>query len=116
MRKVRPTNITNRLFSLAILFGLAALVLFTPVFESGLSGGQATFCLGFILLFGYYLAKLLEGFHLPAITSYIVVGIVCGPFVFNILSSDVVSRLQVFDDVALAIIALIAGGKRSCTS
>ena len=71
MRRARPTNIINRLFSLAILFGLAALVLLTPVFERGLSGGQATFCLGFILLFGYYLAKLLEGFHLPAITSYI---------------------------------------------
>ena len=111
MRRTRATNITNRLFSLAILFGLAALVLLTPVFDRGLSGGQATFCLGFILLFGYYLAKLLEGFHLPAITSYIVVGIICGPFAFNLLSTDVVNSLQVFDDIALAIIALIAGGE-----
>jgi Kef-type K+ transport system membrane component KefB len=109
--RTRPTNITNRVFSLAILFGLAAIVLLTPVFESGLSGGQATFCLGFILLFGYYLAKLLEGFHLPAITSYIIVGIVCGPYVINLLSSQVLNRLEVFDDVALAIIALIAGGE-----
>jgi Kef-type K+ transport system membrane component KefB len=92
-------------FSLAILFGLAALVLLTPVFESGLTGGQATFCLGFILLFGYYLA------NLPAITSYIIVGIVCGPYMLNLLSSHVLDRLQVFDDLALAIIALIAGGE-----
>jgi len=98
-------------FSLAILFGLAALVLLTPVFERGLTGGQATFCLGFILLFGYYLAKLLDGFHLPAITSYIIVGVVCGPFAINLLSAAVVESLQVFDDVALAIIALIAGGE-----
>jgi Kef-type K+ transport system membrane component KefB len=105
------TNVTNRLISLAILFGLAALVLLTPVFHRGLTGGQATFCLGFILLFGYYLAKLLENFHLPAITGYIVVGILCGPFVVNLLSADVVRSLQMFDDVALAIIALIAGGE-----
>jgi Kef-type K+ transport system membrane component KefB len=111
VRRTRATNITNRLFSLAILFGLAVLVLLTPVFDSGLTGGQATFCLGFILLFGYYLAKLLDGFQLPAITSYIVVGIVCGPFVINFLSADVVRSLQLFDDVALAIIALIAGGE-----
>jgi Kef-type K+ transport system membrane component KefB len=108
---MKATNISNRLFSLAILFGLAALVLLTPVFDRGLTGGQATFCLGFILLFGYYLAKLLDGFHLPAITSYIIVGIVCGPFAFNLLSGDVVRGLQIFDDVALAIIALIAGGE-----
>lgn len=111
MRRVKPTNVTNRLISLAILFGLAVLVLLTPVFDEGLTGGQATFCLGFILLFGYYLAKLLEGFRLPAITSYIIVGIVCGPFAFNLLSTEVVNSLQVFDDVALAIIALIAGGE-----
>jgi len=111
MRRRGATNITNRLLSLTILFGLAALVLLTPVFDRGLTGGQATFCLGFILLFGYYLAKLLEGFHLPAITSYIIVGIVCGPFAFNLLSTDVVESLQIFDDVALSIIALIAGGE-----
>lgn len=111
MRKARPTNVTNRVISLAILFGVAALVLRTPVFESGLTGGQATFCLGFILLFGHYLAKLLEGFRLPAITCYIVVGIVCGPFVVNLLSAGVVKSLQLFDDVALAIIALMAGGE-----
>jgi Kef-type K+ transport system membrane component KefB len=108
---VRATNIINRLVSLALLFGLAALVLLTPVFQRGVTGGQATFCLGFILLFGYYLAKLLEGFHLPTITSYIIVGIVCGPFAFNLLSAEVVKSLQLFDDVALSIIALIAGGE-----
>jgi Kef-type K+ transport system membrane component KefB len=111
MRRPKATNVTNRLLSLAILFGLAALVLLTPVFDRGITGGQATFCLGFILLFGYYLAKLLEGFHLPAITSYIIVGIVCGPFAVNLLSADVVQSLQLFDDVALAIIALMAGGE-----
>lgn len=111
MRRIRATNVSNRLFSLAILFALAALVLLTPVFDRGLTGGQVTFCLGFILLFGYYLAKLLEGFQLPVITSYIIVGILCGPFAVNLLSADVVKGLQLFDDVALAIIALIAGGE-----
>jgi Kef-type K+ transport system membrane component KefB len=111
MRRIKATNITNRLVSLTLLFGLAALVLLSPVADRGVSGGQSAFCLGFILLFGYYLAKLLEGFHLPAITSYIIVGILCGPFVVNLLSDDVVKSLQMFDDVALAIIALIAGGE-----
>jgi Kef-type K+ transport system membrane component KefB len=111
MRRYGATNLTNRIMSLVLLLGLAALVLLTPVFSRGLSGGQSTFCLGFILLFGYYLAKLLEGFRLPTITSYIIAGIICGPFVLNLLSPGVVDSLQLFDDVALSIIALIAGGE-----
>ncbi len=107
MRRYGATNLINRIFSLVLLLGLAALVLLTPVFSRGLSDGQSTFCLGFILLFGYYLAKLLEGFRLPSITSYIIAGIICGPFVLNLLSPAVVDSLQLFDDVALSIIALI---------
>jgi Kef-type K+ transport system membrane component KefB len=111
MRRYGATNVVNRIVSLVLLLGLAALVLLTPVFDRGVSGGQATFCLGFILLFGYYLAKLLDGFRLPTITGYIVAGILSGPFVLNLLSPDIVTSLRLFDDLALSIIALIAGGE-----
>ncbi len=48
---------------------------------------------------------------MPAITSYILVGVLCGPFFLNLLSHEVIGSLQRLDDVALAIIALIAGGE-----
>jgi Kef-type K+ transport system membrane component KefB len=105
------TRLTNRAVSLAVLLGLASLVLLTPLSSRGEPGAQATFCLGFILLFGYYLARILDGLRLPSITSYILVGILCGPYLLNLLSLPVVASLERLDDVALAIIALIAGGE-----
>jgi Kef-type K+ transport system membrane component KefB len=108
---MRRSNLTNRVVSAVVLLGLAALVLLTPLGSEGSLRGRATFCLGFILLFGYYLAQILDRLRLPSITSYILVGLVCGPFVLNLLSSEVVASLGRLDDVALAIIALIAGGE-----
>ncbi len=104
-------HLTNKLLSLLIILGLAAVVLATPLSTRGLVGGEATFCLGFILLFGYYLANLLKRFHVPAISGYILAGIFAGPFGIDLLSKEVVRDLQLFDDAALAIIALIAGGE-----
>jgi len=53
---MKATFLINRLLSLGILVAVVALVLLTPLSDRGVIGGQATFCLGFILLFGYYLA------------------------------------------------------------
>jgi Kef-type K+ transport system membrane component KefB len=109
---VKTAYLTNRLVSLAVLLALASLVLHSPFFAGrGVEGAQVTFCLGFVLLFGYYLARVLDALKLPSITSYILVGVLCGPFALDLLSRDVVARLGRLDDVALAIIALIAGGE-----
>jgi len=108
---MRAAGLTNRLVSLGVLLLLAAFVLLTPLGARGVTGGQATFCLGFILLFGYYLARVLDRFRLPSITSYILVGLLCGPFGLDLLSRDAMAGLDRLEDVALAIIALIAGGE-----
>ena len=101
----------GRLLSIAVLVTLAALVVFTPIAGRGASGDEATFCLGFILIFAFFLSRTLKGVALPEISGYILAGVLCGPYALNILSHDVVRSLQTFDDVALAIIALIAGGE-----
>ncbi|MFH1754887.1 MAG: cation:proton antiporter [Candidatus Latescibacterota bacterium] len=101
----------NKIAPLTILIGLSAVVLLTPLSRRGVAGGEAPFCLGFILLFGYYLANLLKGLRLPSISAYIAAGMLAGPYAINLLSQEVVQSLQLFDDAALAIIALIAGGE-----
>lgn len=108
---MRPHLTIGRILPITVLAILAASVLLTPIASRGVSGEEATFCLGFILIFAFYLAKILRHARLPEISGYIIAGVVCGPYVFNILSPDVVRSLQIFDDVALAIIAFIAGGE-----
>ena len=102
---------SGRLVPLAVLVALAALVVLSPIARRGITGEEATFCLGFILIFAFFVARALKGAQLPEISGYILAGVLCGPYLMNILSLEVVRRLQIFDDVALAIIALIAGGE-----
>lgn len=108
---MKPAYLSSRAFSLGILMLLAAFVLLTPIGATGGLRAEATFCLGFVMLFGYYVARILEAFKLPSITSYILVGVLCGPWGIPLLSSEVIDSLRSLDDVALSIIALIAGGE-----
>jgi len=104
-------DLLRRLISLFVLLALAVLIIRGPLAGRGVTGGVVTFCLGVVLLFGYYLAKILASAKFPLITGYIIVGILCGPFVLNILSHETLASLQRLDNVALALIALIAGGE-----
>ena len=108
---MRRQQVPGRILPIGVLAALAGLVVLTPISSRGVSGDEATFCLGFLLIFAFFLARALATLRLPEITGYIVAGVLCGPFVLNILSTDVVRSLQIFDDVALSIIALIAGGE-----
>ena len=102
---------SRRIVPIVVLLTLAMLVTLTPIAQRGVAGEEATFCLGFMLIFAFFLAKVLGSFALPEISGYIIAGVLCGPYAMNILSEDVVHSLQALDDVALAIIALIAGGE-----
>jgi len=64
---------------------------------------------GFVVLAAYVLADLVGLAGIPRVTGYILAGVALGPQVADILSSSVVGDLQVFNTLALALIALEAG-------
>ena len=72
---------------------------------------RATVSLGFILIVGYLLGRLVAPLRLPRITGYILAGILCGPYTFGFLTESVVGQLQLVDELALALIAFTAGGE-----
>lgn len=71
----------------------------------------------FFLIFGvgllaaFSLGSLLNELGLPKITSYLLLGIIYGPYLFNFFSFEIVERLQFIDNIALSIIAFVAGGE-----
>ena len=69
--------------------------------------GMAGF--GFIVLVAFTLAELAERLHLPHVTGYILAGLVIGPPVSGLVSSEIVHDLKLFDDLAKALIAMEAG-------
>ncbi|MBX2796551.1 MAG: cation:proton antiporter [Myxococcales bacterium] len=85
--------------------------------------------LGFVILATYTIGELAEEIGLPHITGYLLAGVVMGPSVAEflhealpgvslpspldegILSHDIVGQLSLLNDLALALIALTAGGE-----
>jgi Kef-type K+ transport system membrane component KefB len=65
--------------------------------------------IGFVLLASFTAAELGSALRLPRVTGYIVAGILLGPAVADILSTEVVEQMTMFNTLALGLIAIGAG-------
>ena len=65
--------------------------------------------LGITLIAAYLAGALLERFGLPKVTGYLLFGLVCGPYLLNIINRPMARELQLFNGLAVALIAFIAG-------
>lgn len=69
------------------------------------------FSLGIILVAGYLLGKGAELIRLPAITGYIIAGIILGNSVTGIIHIELSEPLKIVTEIALGLIALTIGGE-----
>jgi Kef-type K+ transport system membrane component KefB len=98
----------RRFLALAITVGAVSLVVFHG--GSDLSTGRATaLALGFALIAAALAGALFEKIHLPRVSGYLVFGLVCGPYLANIITRPMARDLQIVNGLAIALIALIAG-------
>lgn len=67
----------------------------------------ATF--GLICLAAYVIGRAFKKVKLPAITGYLVVGALAGPFVLGVIETEATTRLRFVDEISLAVIAMVAG-------
>ncbi|RMG50289.1 MAG: cation:proton antiporter [Acidobacteria bacterium] len=106
----------RQIIILALLFFITYALQFLQWGSESELNPKSMASLGFILLAAYVAGGFFARFKLPKISGYIVTGIVCGPYVINLLSKGVVSDLRVLDDLALGLIALTAGGELKLTA
>jgi len=98
----------RRLLALLLLLALAATV-------RGLAAGEAAetrstgLALGFALLAAALTGSLFERLRLPRVSGYLVFGLVCGPYLADIISRPMARGLQTVNGLAITLIALIAG-------
>ncbi len=71
----------------------------------------ATLALGFLLLAAYLAGLLARRFSLPKITGYLLVGTLAGPAGFHFVTSRDIGQLRLVGEIAVALIALAAGGE-----
>jgi len=96
---------------LGIVFLLMLLLKNSALLPFSNSDQSTSLALGFILVFAYLVGNNLKRLNLPQITGFIIAGILCGPYILNFVSESDVKNLQLFDGLALSLIALTAGGE-----
>jgi Kef-type K+ transport system membrane component KefB len=99
-----------RLLLVLILGGLMqAARSFAP--DTAVGGGAAGTALacGYLLLSAFLMGSIFKSLRLPRLTGYLATGILVGPNVLNLVGQPMVSNLQIFNGVAIALIALTAG-------
>lgn len=69
------------------------------------------FYISVILLAGMAIAKILGYFKFPNVTGYLIAGILIGPSISGIVSSEVIDSLRIVSDVALGFIAYSIGSQ-----
>jgi len=98
----------RRLLALLLLLVLTATV-------RGVASGEAAetrstgLALGFALLAAALAGSLFEHLRLPRVSGYLVFGLMCGPYVADIISRPMARGLQIVNGLAVTLIALIAG-------
>jgi Kef-type K+ transport system membrane component KefB len=97
----------RRVVALLLLVATATLV--TRYGGSGNDPRSIGFAFGFALIAAALAGDLFERIRLPRITGYLVFGVVCGPFVANIISRPMARELTIVNGLAIALIAFMAG-------
>lgn len=96
----------RRLIALILLLLTAALL---TSYGGGDESHAVAFAFGFALIAAALAGDLFERIKLPRITGYLLFGMVCGPYVFNIISRPMARELRLVNGLAIALIAFIAG-------
>lgn len=93
----------------ALLLVVAALAL-VRVF-TGEDAGRPTMALaiGFSLIAALMLGEAAERLRMPRLSGYLIFGLLCGPYVLNLITAQMARELQFVNGLAIALIALIAG-------
>jgi Kef-type K+ transport system membrane component KefB len=90
---------------------VAIAVIVKNLIPEGLLDNTTTYALGIVMLTGYMAGKITRKIDIPAITGYILAGILVGPYVLQVITPGNVKDLQMLNGLALSLIALTAGGE-----
>ena len=99
----------RRVFTLILLY--AGMQLIIPLDTRHGPGSTALLIFGFLVLAAYTSGELATLVRLPKITGYLVAGLLFGPAVMGIVTTESVTELEPVSRLAVAIIAFLAGAE-----
>jgi Kef-type K+ transport system membrane component KefB len=97
----------HRLGALAIAILIAVVVVSAGAGDAPLR--PTALALGFALIAAAIAGDLFERTKLPRVTGYLLFGMICGPYLANIITRPMARELQLINGLAVVLIAFIAG-------
>jgi Kef-type K+ transport system membrane component KefB len=94
----------KRAIALVLIVGAVLLVR-----SEGAGIRTAALAIGFALIAAALVGDLFEHIRLPRVSGYLIFGMVCGPYLADIISRSMARELQVVNGLAIALIAFMAG-------
>lgn len=98
----------RRSIILLLVFGLVQLM--RPLGSSGY-GAEALLTFGFLILAAYTVGEIAHSLHGPKIVGYMLAGTLFGPEALHAISMASLERLAPISDLAIALIAFLAGAE-----
>ena len=98
----------RRLLALALTIGVVWYVVAGTIADPA-APRLTALALGFSLIAAALSGALLERFGLPRVTGYLLFGMICGPYLLNIITRPMARELQLINGLAVVLIAFIAG-------
>lgn len=65
--------------------------------------------IAFIIIIGFFVGKFFEYLRFPAISGYLITGLILSPYAFHLLDLEVLNNLTFIGEIALAFIAIQSG-------
>jgi len=96
-----------RAAALLLALALAWLLVQTAAPEAAFRA--TALAIGVALVAAALVGRLAERIGLPRVTGYLVFGLVCGPYVANIITRPMARELQIVNGLAVTLIAFVAG-------
>lgn len=104
-------RILYRALPLALAVGALAALRWSGSGVKAIGPQSTTIAIGFVLISAFVGGKVAVRTGLPRITGYLVVGVLVGPHVSGLLSRDMLIAAKAIEGIAVALIALTAGGE-----
>lgn len=98
----------RRTVALTLTIAVVAAVVVWGGAEAG-AGRPTALALGFALIAAALAGELFERLRLPRVTGYLLFGMICGPYLANIITRPMARELQLINGLAVVLIAFIAG-------
>jgi Kef-type K+ transport system membrane component KefB len=104
-------KLVHRALPLALALGILAFLRWSGTGVAAAGPQSTTVAVGFMLMAAFVGGKVAARIRLPRITGYLTVGLLIGPFVSGLLTRDMLIAAHAVQGIAVALIALTAGGE-----